>query len=40
MQTTLATIAAVALLIALAWQILSSIWNIVAIIIGLFRKDQ
>ena len=34
---TFATAAAVVLLLALAWQILGSVWNIVAIVWGLFR---
>ena len=33
----LATVASVALLVALAWQILGSVWNVVAIVMGLFK---
>lgn len=36
---TLATGAAVLLLIALGWQILGSVWNIVAIVMGLFKDE-
>ena len=34
---TVATVGSVVLLLALAWQILGSVWNIVAIVLGLFR---
>lgn len=34
-----ATILAVVLLAILAWQILGSIWNIIAIFLGLFKKE-
>ena len=34
---TLATVGSVLLLVALGWQILGSVWNIVAIVLGLFR---
>ena len=33
---TVATVGSVVLLLALAWQILGSVWNIVAIVLGLF----
>ena len=36
---TAATVASVVLLIALAWQILGSVWNIVAIVMGLFKDE-
>ena len=32
-----ASVAAIVLLLALAWQILGSVWNIVAIVWGLFK---
>ncbi len=34
---TIATVGSVLLLLALVWQILGSVWNIVAIVLGLFR---
>ena len=34
---TVATVGSVVLLLALTWQILGSVWNIVAIVLGLFR---
>lgn len=36
---TFATILSVAFLLILVWQILGSVWNIIAIVLGLF-KDQ
>ncbi len=35
-----ATILAVACIIMLAWQILGSFWNIISILLGLFRKQK
>lgn len=37
-MTTFATILSVALLLTLAWQILGSVWNILAIVLDLFKK--
>lgn len=34
---TFATILSVVLLLILAWQILGSVWNIIAIVMGLFK---
>ncbi len=36
---TLASVVAVILLLALGWQILGSVWNIVAIVLGLFKDN-
>ena len=38
-MTIFATILAVALLIMLAWQILGSVWNILAIVLDLFKNQ-
>lgn len=37
-MTIFATILAVVLLIMLAWQILGSVWNILAIVLDLFKN--
>jgi hypothetical protein len=37
-MTTFATILSVVLLLILVWQILGSVWNIVAIVLDLFKK--
>ena len=36
-MTVLATVLSVVLLLVLAWQILGSIWNIIAIVFDLFK---
>lgn len=37
-MTTFATILAVVILLELAWQIWGSVWNIIAIFLGLFKE--
>ena len=38
-MTTFATILSVVILLVLAWQIWGSIWNIIAIFLGLFKES-
>ena len=37
-MTTFATVLSVVILLVLAWQIWGSIWNIIAIVLGLFKE--